>query len=241
VTITHRHHPAPVADRGEHPARSRRPRWPWYGAAAGVSAFLASLVAIPSQLTEADSRIGVEVLDELDRADHHVAFLLGLVSVGCLLAASTGWKRWADQWAGDSVAARTIPTALAATATVNLIGASFAGSLALYLPGGPDEGWLAAPEGQLAAFHGLDVGLLLGWWGTVVAALCVAGLALGTRRVLPRWMGVVSILLVLPPIGLAIGMALPGMPGFTMPLWLTVVSVGMVGDRNVRPRPGLAR
>lgn len=220
--------------------RNRAPRWPLFGVAAGVTAFAGTMVAMSRGLTEEDAARGVDVIDELDRSGYHAAFLLGLVSIGCLFLASTGWKRWADQRAGDDLAARTIPTALAATAAVNIIGVSMAGSMSLYLPGGPDEGWLSR-EGQFANFNYLDFGLLFGWWGTALAAMCVASLAFRRNRLLPRWMGVVSVLLLLPPVALAAGMALPGMPGFTMPIWLAVISAGMVFSRTANQRPSLAR
>ena len=109
-----------------------------------------------------------------------------------LFVAATGWKRWAEQRAPRDLAARTIGTALAATATINIIFTCLAGSMALYLPGGTDEGWLSR-EGIFVNYTLLDFGQLLGWWGAVVAAVCVATLSLRRNRVLPRWMGVVSI------------------------------------------------
>jgi hypothetical protein len=228
----------PAATRDNSTSRSR-PRWPLFGVAAGVAALASAMVSMPD-LTEEDAALGVDAIDTLDRGPYHVAFLLGLVAIACLFVASTGWKRWADQRAGDDLAARTIPTALGATAAVNIIGVSMTGSMALYLAGGTDEGWLSR-EGVFANFNYLDFGLLLGWWGAVVAALCVAALAFGRRRLLPRWMGAVSVLFVLPPIGMAIAMGLPGMPGLTMPIWLVVISVGMMFSRSAHQAPRITR
>jgi hypothetical protein len=78
----------------------------------------------------------------------------------------------------------------------------------------------------------LDFGQLLGWWGGMVAAGCVATLALRRVNVLPRWMGVVSVLFMLPPIAMAVGMGLPGFPGLVMPIWLVVISIGMLASRT---------
>ena len=55
---------------------------------------------------------------------------------------------------------------------------------------------------------------------------------LAVRSRLPRWMGVVSALLMLPPLLLAVFASLPGMPGFTMPIWLVVISIGMARSRT---------
>lgn len=214
--------------------RRGRPLWPLAGAAAGVAGFVAAMATI-TDLTEQDDTSGAAIVDELNRSGYHVAFVLGLVSIGCLFVASTGWKRWADQRAGDSLAARTIPTALAATATINVIGVAMAGSLALYLPGGTDAGWMDR-QGLFVVFTYLDFGMLLGWWGVLLAAACVTVLAFGRRRVLPRWMGVVSVVLMAPPLLAAALTGLPGLPGLTMPLWLTIISIGMVLSRSAHQR-----
>jgi hypothetical protein len=75
-------------------AATDRARWPLFGVAAGVTALAAVMVGMPSDLTEADYQAGPGVLDELERAGFHAAFLLGLVSIGCLLVAAAGWRRW---------------------------------------------------------------------------------------------------------------------------------------------------
>jgi hypothetical protein len=156
-----------------------------------------------------------------------------LASVALLFVAAAGWKRWSEDRGGRSLAARIIPSALAATATVNIIGASIAGAVALYLPGGMDEGRFSA-EGQYTNFAYLDFGMLFGWWATVVAASCVAVLALGRSRLLPRWMGPFSLLAMAPAVIFGALTALPGMPGLTMPIWLIVISIAMVFARTAR-------
>jgi hypothetical protein len=174
---------------------------------------------------------GADVIDLLDRGPYHVSFLLGLVGVAALFVAATGWRRWAEHRAPRDLAARTIGAALTATATINIIFACLAGSMALYMPGGTDEGWLSK-DAMFVNYTLLDFGQLLGWWGAMVAAGCVATLALRRQHVLPRWMGIVSVLLMLPPIALAIGMGLPGFVGLTMPIWLVVTSIGLIASRK---------
>lgn len=209
------------------PPSATRPRWPLFGVVAGAAALAAAFTGMPSDLTDEQWTMGVDVIDELDRANYHVAFVLGLVAVAALLVTAAAWRRWADRNAPDDLAARTIPGALAATAALNVLGYSLMGSMALYLPGGMDENLLSR-EAIFVNFTMLDFGVLLGWWSTVVAAGCVAVLSFRRERILPRWMGVVSVLLMLVPIVFAVLTALPGMPGFTMPLWLVVISAGMV-------------
>jgi hypothetical protein len=208
---------------------TRRGTWAISGIVAGAAAFAATLAGMPRSLSEEDYNVGVDVIDKLDRGGFHIAFVLGMVSVGALLVAAAGWRRWAEQH--DHLAARTIGQALGATAAINVIGYALMGSMALYLPGGPDAGWLSR-EGQFANFNYLDFGVLFGWWGAFVAAVCVAVLALRRNRLLPLWMGVVSVVLCIPPLALGVAMPLPGFVGLTMPIWLVVISVGMVLRRR---------
>ena len=222
-------HTAPSTDETA-PQRSGRAKWPLVGAAGAVAGF-ASIMFSMQMLTEEQWDSGVRVIDQLEPGGYHIAFILGLVSVGCLLVASSGWKRWAERRVPDSLAGRTLAQGLAATATINVIFTGLMGSMALYLPGGTDAGWLS-DEGIFTNFTMLDFGTLLGWWGAAASAVCVAILAFGKARVLPRWMGIVSVILLFPPLAMAAGTALPGFVGFTMPLWLIVISLGMVFSRT---------
>jgi hypothetical protein len=219
----------------EVPGTRRRPLWALFGAGAGASALAATFVGMPSDISEEDWSSGVAVIDQLERGGYHVAFVLGMISIGLLLVAAAGWKRWAERSAPDDLAARTIGTALGATAAINIVGYSMAGSMALYLPGGVDEGWLSR-EALFANFTYLDFGLLFGWWGAFVAAICVAVLSFrrAANRVFPRWMGVVSVILCLPAFLMGVAMPLPGMVGFTMPIWLVMISLGLFFSRKAR-------
>jgi uncharacterized protein DUF4153 len=216
----------------EHAARRRsgRPTWPIFGIVAGATGWASAALALTS-VTEEQAQEGVGVIDHLSRGNYYASFLLGIVAFASLFVAASGWKRWAEQRAPRDLAARTIGTALAATATINVIFACLAGSMALYLPGGTDEGTLSR-ESLHVNYTLLDFGQLLGWWGAVVAALCAASLGLRRNRVLPRWMGVVSLILPLPGIAMAAAASLPGFVGLTMPIWLIVISVGLVFSRT---------
>ncbi|HEX2576916.1 MAG TPA: hypothetical protein VHK88_11255, partial [Aquihabitans sp.] len=101
------------------PAAHARPRWPVFGVAGAMAGFASILVSMPT-LTEEEAGQGVDVIDQLDRAGYHAGFVLGLVSVGCLLVASQGWKRWAEDRAPRDLAARTLAHGLAVTATINV-------------------------------------------------------------------------------------------------------------------------
>jgi hypothetical protein len=221
----------PTAATGSQPARTGAARWPIFGVVAGVTGFLAALSSISNDVSKEEANEGVGVLDHISRGPYHVSFLLGLVSIASLLVAAAGWRRWAEERAPRHLASRTIASALGATATMNIFGTAMAGSMALYMPGGTDEGWLSR-DAQFVNYTMLDFGQLFGWWGAMVAAGSVAALALPKRRILPRWMGIVSVVLMLPAIVFAVGMALPGFPGLVMPIWLVVISLGMMKARN---------
>jgi|GEM_PF-893955 len=222
--------PVPTSNPGRATGRAR---WPLFGVVAGAAGLGGALASISSGVSEEDARLGVDVVDQLDRGNYYLAFLLGLVSVAALLLTVTGWRRWAEQRAPGDLAARTIASALGATAAVNILGTAFAGSMAIYLPGGADEGWLSK-EAIFVNYTMLDFGMLLGWWGGMVAAGCVAASALRRGNLLPRWMGVVSIVLMLPAIVFAVATGLPGFPGLVMPIWLAVISIGMMVSRSAR-------
>ena len=228
----HGHHAADPALGGT------RATWPLAGAVAGIASLVAAMAGMAT-ITEEQYLEGVGLVDELERGGYYVSFVVGLIGVAALFIAAAGWRRWAQHRAGDDLAAGTIATALSATATVNIIGYSMAGALALYLDGGLDEGTMS-DESLFVNFAYLDFGTLFGWWGAMLAAGCVAFLAF-RRRLLPLWMGVVSVVTMAIPLGFALFTALPGMPGLLMPLWLVAISVGMVFSRTAGASAGVPR
>lgn len=228
----HSHHAADPALDGT------RATWPLAGAVAGIASLVAAMAGMAT-ITEEQYLEGVGVVDELERGGYYVSFVVGLIGVAALFIAAAGWRRWAQHRAADDLAAGTIATALSATATVNIIGYSMAGALALYLDGGLDEGTMS-DESLFVNFAYLDFGTLFGWWGATLAAGCVAFLAF-RRRLLPRWMGITSVVAIAIPLGFALFTSLPGMPGFIMPLWLVAISVGMVFSRTAGASAGVPR
>lgn len=230
-TIRHDLHLTPLPEDASSPAG--RARWPLFGVLAGVAGFGSAIAALGNGVTEEDAQRGVGVIDALERGPFHVSFALGLVSIVALFLAAAGWRRWAERTAPDSLAARTIGTAIAATATINVVFVALAGSMAIYLPGGSDAGWLSN-EAIFVNFTLLDFGSLLGWWGVAVAALCASALSFGQSRVLPRWMGVASLVLLAPPVLIGLTTGLPGLVGLTMPIWLVALSVGLMLSRTAR-------
>jgi hypothetical protein len=225
-------HPAPQpAPAAEAPVARGRARWPLWGAAGGILGLVASFLAYPA-LEEEDYTKGVEVVDKLEAGNYRISFILGLIAIGCLMVAAAGWRRWAEARAPRDLAARIIGQGVALTSTVMVIFYGIVGAMGLYLPGGVEEATGMSDEGLFVNHILLDFGVLLGWWGVAAAAVAVIVLAFRKQNMLPRWMGVVSVLFLLPPVGLALGTSLPGLVGFFMPLWLAVISVGMVFSKK---------
>lgn len=220
--------PQPAADV---PAATGRARWPLWGAAAGLIGLVANFLSYPV-LEEEDYTAGVEVIDKLEAGQYRISFILGLVAIGCLMVAAAGWARWAENRAPRDLAARLVGRGLALTSTVMVIFFGIVGSMGLYLPGGVEETTGLSNEGLFVNHVLLDFGTLLGWWGAAAAAIAVAVMAFRRNPLLPRWMGVVSVLFLLPPLGMALGTSLPGLVGFFMPIWLAVISIGMVVSKK---------
>jgi len=212
-------------------AATGKARWPLWGLAGGITGLVAAMLSYPT-LEEEDYTKGVEVVDELEAGNYRIAFLLGLVAIGCLMIAAAGWRRWAEARAPRDLAARIVGQGIALTATVMVIFYGIVGAMGLYLPGGVEETTGMGNEGLFVNHTLLDFGVLLGWWGAAASAVAVATLAFRKARLVPRWMGVVSIVFLFPPLAMAVGTSLPGLVGFFMPLWLAVISVGMVFSKT---------
>jgi hypothetical protein len=219
--------PAPTPDGT--PARARA-RWPLFAIAAGVLAVPGNLLSLGGALPEDEPDLDAYVAD-LDRGKYHAAFVLLLASAACLVMLVAALRRWITDRAGDRLAARVIPNALSITATLAVIAAAMAGSLALYLPGGMDDGVMWT-DGLKASYLYLDFGALFGWWGAMLAAGASATLSFGRARLLPRWFGVVTTVLVAFPLIVAVITALPGLPGLFMPIWLIVFGIVLLRHRH---------
>ncbi|MCB0966816.1 MAG: hypothetical protein KDB37_08265 [Ilumatobacter sp.] len=204
-------------------------RWPVLAITVGVLALVGGMLSMGQTTAEDDPDLDAAVLD-LSRWQYHVAFVSLLASAGCLVVLVTALRRWARDRGGDRLAARAIPNALTITATLLVVAACMAGSLALYLPGGVDEGTMWT-DGLVSSYMYLDFGALVGWWGAMLAAVCSIALSFGEHKVLPRWLGITTVPLVALPLAVAAITALPGLPGLFMPIWLIVFGAALLRTR----------
>ena len=220
---------APVAERGV--VTASRATWALWGVAAGVLGIIATMITDGAgSLSEADYRSGAALIDQLDRNLYHIGVVAGFFTAFSVLFTAAGWRRWAERAAPESLPARVVSMALTATAGAMILGYGFKGSLAVYLDGGMDQGSMT-PEGLYSVFMFLDFAPYIAWWGGAMAAGVVAWLSL-RDGLLPRWIGIVSALFFLVPVGFMVATGLPGFPGVVDGLWLVIVSLGLLFSRQ---------
>jgi hypothetical protein len=206
-------------------------RWPLWTAAAGGAGVLANFI-FTTDLTDAErARGAVAAAADLDRATYHASAVAGFAAVALLVVAAAGWWRFADS-RRTGLAGRVVPLGLLASAGAGVLGYGLKGMIAIYLPGGMNGGgYYPDGLGVLAALD--DLFGYITWWGVGVALLAIAWLGL-LERVLPRWIGAVALLLMLPPLGLLLAFGFTGMTGVTTPLALVVIGLGL-GLRGTAP------
>lgn len=220
-----------TSETGHAVARRSTTRWHWWGTAAGVLGLVANIVTDPAASVEIEQRKGGDaVIDLVTRGGYHLGAVAGIAAVGCLLVLAAGYRRWAEQNGGSSLALRTLPAAIGASAAALIVGYGFKGMLAIYLPGGINQNTYPA-EGLYSLFMVNDLAGFFGWWGVAFAAGCLAWLGLREAMV-PRWIGVFSALAFLAPVAFIAGTGLTGFPGVICPLWLAIVSAGQALRRS---------
>lgn len=209
---------------GSDEERSGDWRWPLWGVAAGALGAIGHLFSMQNPSDE-EYRSGAAVIDALERGPYHLGIVSGLAGVFCLLVFAAGWRRWSAAFAPNSLAAGALHLALTASAGAMMLAYGFKGALAVYLPGGMDEGSYAN-ESLLTFFMLDDFGAFIAWWGVAMAFGAIAYLSLRERR-LPVWIGVVAALLAVVPVAFVAATGLPGFPGVIDPFGLVIVSAGL--------------
>lgn len=198
--------------------------WPLFGAAAGLLGAIGHLFT-DAKLTDEERASGAAVIDALDRTGFHIGIVSGLTAVLCLLIFTAGWRRWTAANAPESLAGEMISLAFVASTGAMLLGYGFKGSLAVYLPGGIDEGQYPN-ESLLSVFMFNDFAPYIAWFGVAMAAIGVAWFTLREHH-LPVWFGIVAAIFALIPIGFLVITGLPGFPGVIDPLWMVMFGIGL--------------
>ena len=205
------------------PVRAPKQRWALWGVAAGVAGMAGLMADGSMSLSEADYLKGSDLVDVLDRGPYHAGIVLGLVAALALLVLAAGWRRWAEEHAGRSLAARVVPQALTASAAAMFLGYGFKGSFAVYLDGGIDAGTMT-DDGLYSVFMFLDFAPFIAWWGVAMALGAIAWLGFRERRV-GKGVAAVAALFFAFPAAIVLATGLPGIPGVVCPLGLVITSV----------------
>lgn len=204
-----------------------RGSWHWWGVAAGVLGLVGHLITDPQgSLTPADRQLGQDVVELVERGPYHVGAVAGYLAIGCLLVLAAGYRRWSDGLRPDVLAARVLPAALVASVGAMIVGYGFKGMMAIYLPGGLNQNEYPL-SGLYSLFMINDLAPFFAWWGVAIAAAAAAWLGL-RDRVLPLWIGIVSALAALAPLVFLAVTGLTGFAGVPTPLWLIIISLGLV-------------
>jgi hypothetical protein len=220
---------------GTEETTQRRPRWPLYGAAAGLLGFVATM---PLDGRSGDAAEGVEITHQLfvdlNPYVYRASMITGYIAVVLLLVMAASWRRRVEPRVPGSTAAHLVPFGLVASAAGLTYGFGWKGALGNYMPGGLEDTFYD-DQGLYVYYLLNDFGSFIGWLGVVAAAGAVAWMSLRERTV-SRWIGIVSLLPVLQTtIMVAIGV--PGVPGLLAGPWLVVICLGLAfGKKNAITR-----
>ncbi len=208
-----------------------RGRWPLVGVAAGVGSIVATLAldVHPTNLSP-DAPFTEAVVDEVSSGKAHASVIVGYVTVALLLVLAAAWRRHVEPRALTSTAARVVPLGLTAAAGALSLGYGWRGALGLYGVGGSEEGAFDR-AGLYTLFVINDFGAYIGFLGVTVAAGAVVWMAL-KERLVSRWIGIFSIVTILPVAITVAAFGLPGFPGVSSGLWLVVTFTGLTFGRS---------
>jgi hypothetical protein len=210
--------------------------WAIWGVVAGLAGAVATMFTDPQAAVWEDGvTLGTEAVRQVERAPYQIGVCVGFLAVVAVLFTASGWRRWAAERAPRNLAGGVVSAALTASAGAMMLGYGFKGAMAVYLPGGMDEGTFT-DEGLFSLWMFLDFAPYIAWWGAAVAAVVVVWLSL-RDRLLPRWVGLVSVPFALAPLVFMGATRLPGFPGVVGSAWLAIVSAGLaVSGRRARAR-----
>lgn len=211
------------------PVTGGRRRWPLLGVAAGVGAIVATLVLdVHPTSWDVEDPYSQAVVDEISSGKAHASVVVGYVVVALLVVLAAAWRRHVEPRALQSTAARVVPLGLTAAAGALSLGYGWRGALGLYT--GNEAG--AFDEAGLYVYYVLnDFGAYIGFLGVTIAAGAVVWMSL-KERLVSRWIGVFSIVPILPVVITVSVFGLPGFPGVSSGLWLIVTFAGLAFGRS---------
>lgn len=212
----------------------RRSRWPLYGVAAGLLGIVATIITDIRSGPDPVAMTDPGFIEALNRPMAHVGVMAGYLTVALLLVLAAAWRQRVEPRVPQSTAARVVPGGLVAAAGALALGYGWKGALAIYLPGGMNEGAYDL-TGVYIYYLLNDFGGYIGWLGVAVAAGALAWMGLAERTV-SRWIGLVSLLPVLVVVGFTGLTGLPGAPALATPLWMVIAFTGLAFGRSTISR-----
>jgi hypothetical protein len=209
---------------------SEQRHWPLTGAIAGLLGVIATLVT--DLRTKHTPPTAAQVL-QLDRGAAWTGVMAGYACIACLIVFSAQWRQFVEN-RENCVSARVVSLGITASAGALTLGYGWKGALAVYLPGGMDEAEF--DQSALFIYYVLnDFGAYLGWLGVTVSAGAVAWMSL-VQRLMVRWIGFFSTVVVLIVVAWVCGTGLPGFSGVIGPAWLLVICCSMAFGRGISTR-----
>ncbi len=216
--------------RTEQQSTTGRGRWPLVGVAAGIGAIIATLVLDVHVPVDENNPYTSDVIADVSAGKAHASIIVGYATVALLLVLAAAWRRHVEPRAIVSTAARIVPLGFTAAAGALSLGYGWRGALGLYHPDGFEPG--SFDDAGLYVMYVLnDFGAYIGYLGVSVAAGAIVWMAF-RERLVSRWIGVVSVIAVLPVIGTVAAFGLPGFPGVISGLWLIVTFAGLTFGRS---------
>jgi hypothetical protein len=206
-----------------------RGRWPIIGIVAGVGSVIATLVTDLHPPQKDGEAYTSDFLDQVSSGKAHAGIIAGYITVALLLVLAAAWRRYVEPRTLASTASRVVPLGLTAAAGALSLGYGWKGALGLYNGGNEDGSF--DKEGLYVMFILNDFGSFIGYLGVSVAAGAVAWMAL-RERLVSRWIGVFSIITLLPVIGGTLAFGLPGFPGVVGGAWLIVAFAGLAFGKS---------
>lgn len=216
-----------TADRLE---SSKRGRWPLVGVAAGITGFVATLVTDIHAANDAT----IDIVDEVSQGKAHASIIAGYVTVALLVVLASAWRRHVEPRVASSTAARVVSNGVLISAAALTLGYGWKGAMAVYLPGGMDEGSFDK-EGLYVLYMLNDFGSFIGWLGVTIAFGAIAWMAFRERTV-SRWIGAAACLPVLAVTAFTVASGLPGFPGVVSPLFLVITFTGLAFGKSTITR-----
>lgn len=221
------------------PAVRATPRfasWALAGVVAGALGFVATILTdVHVSGDDGNETMRVDMVDDVNVMTARIGFVAGYVVVGLLLYCAAAWRRHVEPRVPDSTAARLVATGFTASAGALTLGYGWKGAMAIYGDGGPEDVSFDK-QGRFVYYVLNDFGPFIGWTGVMFAAMAVVWMAFRERSV-ARWIGAVSVLGLLVPVGGMLIMSVPGLPGTTLPLWMIVAFSGFAFGQSPATRP----